>query len=109
MFKMIHPFSFFCVSKSQVSILFGGIFFFCLNLGFSRGGSKKRILKSLNRISSDLSDKLFILCHMLDIFLNASVGSDWLRQRKEIKIYPWEEAETSKDSDRQINRKGGSG
>lgn len=108
MFKMIHPFSFFVSQKVRFLFCLGG-FFFCLNLGFSRGGSKKRILKSLNRISSDLSDKLFILCHMLDIFLNASVGSDWLRQRKEIKIYPWEEAETSKDSDRQINRKGGSG
>lgn len=85
-------------------------------MGFGRAGNKKRILKSLvfiasflNRISSDLPDKLFILCLMLDIFKNAFMGSDWLRQRKEIRIHPWEEAETGKDSDRQINRKGGSG
>ena len=36
----------------------------------------------------------------------ASMGNDWLRQRKEIKIRPREEAEASKDSDKQINRKG---
>ena len=35
------------------------------------------------------------------------MGNDWLRQRKEIKIHPWEEAKASKDSDKQINRKGG--
>lgn len=37
-----------------------------------------------------------------------SMGNDWLRQRKEIKIRPREEAKASKDSDKQINRKGGS-
>lgn len=36
---------------------------------------------------------------------NVSMGNDWLRQRKEIRIHPREEAEASKDSDRQINSK----
>lgn len=90
--------------------------------GFGEG-NKKRILKSfvfhifiLNRISNDLSDTLFILCLRLDLKKKkseeerekkkASMGNDWLRQRKEIKIRPREEAEASKDSDKQINRKG---
>jgi hypothetical protein len=34
------------------------------------------------------------------------VDNDWLRQRKEIMMHPWEVPEASKDSDRQINRKG---
>lgn len=33
------------------------------------------------------------------------MGNDWLRQRKEIRIHPREEAEASKDSDSQINSK----
>lgn len=36
------------------------------------------------------------------------MSNDWLRQRKEITIRPREEAEASKDSDKQINRKRGS-
>lgn len=33
------------------------------------------------------------------------MSNDWLRQRKEITVRPREEAEASKDSDKQINRK----